>query len=178
MGSSCHLFFHTNLIFKVSERNRLVLWSVCTGQWFMGIVIDQISQTQTSMVLLSQDWHSTQTHSLWLFRTLAFVWPEKLLEPCSEQSSQAHYFWLGNRSPLTFIPYLLHFLWCGSWSYIAPFPSTLNSSFSSLSYPRFLHLHKHLQRPHICHYSYLYSRLFWRRVAGFRSGRGHSASHL
>ncbi len=176
MGSSCHLFFHTDLIFKVSERNRLVLWSVCTGQWFMGIVTDQISQAQTSMVLFSQDWHSIQTHGLWLFRTPAFIWPDNLLESCSEQRSRD--LWLGNRSPMTFITHLLLLLWCGSWSHITPFPSALNSSFSSLSYPRFLHLPKHLQRPHICHYSYLYSRLFWPRVAGFRSVRGHRASHL
>lgn len=85
-----------------------------------------------------------------------------------EQSSQSHYLWLGNRSPMSLIPYLRRFFRCGFWSYIAPFPSTLNSSFSSLSYPRFLYLRKRLQWPHICHYSYLYSRLFWHRVAGFQ----------
>lgn len=117
-------------------------------------------------------------HRLWLFRTLAFVWPWQAVRAVfwTKQPGACFLWFGGNRSPLTFIPHLI--LWCGSWSYRALFPSTLNSSFSSLSYPHFLHLHKHLQRPHICHYSYLYSRLFWRRVAGFRSGRGHSASHL
>lgn len=173
MGSSCHLFFSYWSNLQSLSKKQAGFMSVLANDSFRLLYI----RYHRHSMVLSQNWHNTQPHSVRLFRTLTFIWADKLLEPCSAQISHVlRYLWFINRSLLTFISYLL--LWCCSWSYIVPFHPTLNSSVRRLSYPCFLHLNKNLQQPHIYHYLYLYSRLFCRRVAGFRSGRGHSPFQL